>query len=91
MSIETVATWVGTGMMVAGGLLLAAVALAGAAWATGHYGFRLWRNVTTIYRFESIQYWFKRMQAEGTHVLRKEYHEKAAEADPVGAHERKEA
>lgn len=78
MSIATVTSWIGTGSMVAGGLAVVALFLALASYATGLYGYRLWRNVTAIYKFSAIQYWFKRMEANGTHVLRKEHDEKLA-------------
>jgi hypothetical protein len=81
MSIENVTTWIGTGVMAAGGIALTAAFLGLASLATWHYANSLWKSLTTIYKFHTIQYWFERMSRNGTHVLRKEHDEKLAEQE----------
>lgn len=69
-------TSIGQVVMLASGLGAAAILFCIAAYFTGKYAWRLWDNLTTIYRIECIQYWFKRMQDNGTHALRKEHDDK---------------
>lgn len=67
---------VGSMVMLAGGLLVAAALLFCAAWAAGQYAWKLWGSLSTIYKLQTMQYWFRRMSDDGTHALSKDYEEK---------------
>jgi hypothetical protein len=69
-AVTTVAYVVGAIAMTAGGFALAAFLLFWAASASGKYAWRIWKNLSGIYRVETMKYWFRRMEKEGNFVLR---------------------
>jgi len=78
-ALTTGAIVIGSIVMVAGGFAIAGALLWLAASATGKYAWRTWNNLAGIYKLYTMQYWFKRMQANGTHVLGKEHDDKLAQ------------
>ena len=76
--IVTCAYITGAIVMVAGGFAIAGVLLWVSAWATGKYAWRTWKNMSGVYKMEVMRYWFKRMDAEGTHIVRQSFEEKRA-------------
>lgn len=52
--------------------------------ATGKYAWRTWDNLATIYKLETMRYYFKLMQDNGTHSLRLECERANPAAEPKG-------
>lgn len=63
-------------VMVAGGFAIAGLLLFLAATVAGKYAWRTFDSLSSIYRLESISYWFARLDKNG-YALRKEF-ERAA-------------
>lgn len=78
---QTSAIVIGYTVIVAGGFFLAGILLCVAAYFAGKYAWRAYSGLCMVYRLEHINYWFKRMDANGTHVLRKEHDEKLADKE----------
>lgn len=78
-ALTTAALVIGSVTIAAGGFAVAGGLLWVSAWATGKYAWRTWSNLSGIYKVETMRYWFRRMEENGTHVLRKEHDEKLAQ------------
>lgn len=52
------------------GLFTLAAVSAVALVVTRHYAWEAWKELTAIYRLESIRYYFQRMEKEGTHCFK---------------------
>lgn len=74
--LTTACIIVGGTVMVAGGFAIAGGLLWVSAMVTGKYAWRTWNNLAGIYKLETMRYWFRRMEASGTHILRDEHDEK---------------
>ena len=78
--IAVIALWVGYAVMVSAALLIAAGALFCAAFALNKVAWHFWDRAASLYRLETMIYWFRRMSKDGTHVIRKDY-EKALDRE----------
>ena len=62
-------------VMLAGGCLLAAGIFGVSAYLVNMAGMRLYKKTVAVYRLETLRYWLRRMDEEGTHIVRKGYEE----------------
>jgi hypothetical protein len=77
-AITQAAVVIGGAVMIAGGVAITGLIFYFSAALLGKYAWLTWDHLASIYRLECMKYWFKRMQDNGTHVLRKEHDEKLA-------------
>lgn len=77
-AITNAAYVIGAITMAAGGFAIAAFLLFWAATASGKYAWRIWKNLSGIYMVETMKYWFRRMETDGTHVLRQAHTDELA-------------
>jgi hypothetical protein len=70
ITLDHLAIVIGYSVMAAGGIVLAGSVLFCAAYFMRKWAWRLWDEMATIYRLETMQYWFRQMKDTGRHVLR---------------------
>lgn len=69
MTIGYVAMIASGAAVVTGGFTLVAYFLNKAGW-------NAWDRARSLYKVEVMSYWFRRMDKDGTHIIRKEYEDK---------------
>ena len=72
---------IGLSVLVSGGVALAGVIILLAANYTSRNVWKLWGELRNIYILRNMEYWFKRMDKEGTHCLRKDFENKLENKD----------
>jgi hypothetical protein len=73
MTLDQLATYLGYAAMSAGGIAVVGGIFLWAAVFARRWAWRLWEEMATIYRLETMRYWFTRMQDKGCNVMREEH------------------
>ncbi|MGK5020690.1 hypothetical protein [Janthinobacterium sp. LB2P10] len=78
--MDVLAMRIGYTVMAISGITVTTLGLMGAVYILNKMGWRAWDRMASLYRVESMSYWFRRMQKDGTHSLRKAYEDKSTPA-----------